>query len=221
MKPRITRGTATTPDGTQLELIEHDGDFVLNAGGLALMSTRLHHSEEELARLACVGLPDGAEVLVGGLGMGYTLRAALDLVPKDARVIQSELMPEIVEWNRTHLGKFAGHPLDDPRVELSLGDVADDIRAARGRFAAILLDVDNGPSTIVEEKNAWLYTRPGLRALRTALAPGGRLAFWFVDDDPRFLKKLEANGFTAARHRVRARKGAGGAPHVIFVGRRR
>lgn len=220
MKPRVTIGRATSPDGTELELIEHDGSYVINADGLLLMSTRMVHSEQELARLACEGIGPGPRVLIGGLGCGYTLRATLDLLPQDGTVVQAELVPELVEWNRGPLAQFADHPLDDPRTELVVEDVAQVIRGARGAYDAIMLDVDNGPSAVVTNTNAWLYGSGGLQAIRRALKPGGVVAIWSAEDDRGFPELLEVNGLQASRRRVRSREGRKGPSYVIFVGRK-
>ena len=220
MKPRVTIGRATSPDGTELELIEHDGAYVINADGLLLMSTRMVHSEEELARLACEHVGSGARALIGGLGCGYTLRATLDLLPADGAVVQAELVPEIVAWNRGPLASFADHPLDDSRTELVVQDVSQIIRDASDEFDAIMLDVDNGPSAVVTNTNAWLYGNGGLQAIRRALKPGGVVAIWSAEDDHGFPRMLQANGLEARRHRVRSREGRKGPSYVIFVGRK-
>ena len=149
MKPWTTIDTALSPDGTLLELIEHDGEFVINADKLPLMTTRMHFSEVKLARLVCEKLKPGAKVMIGGLGMGYTLRAALDLLPKDGTAIQVELVPAVVRWNRGPLAGFADHPLDDPRTQIVQDDVVSVIREAQHEFDAIMLDVDNGPAPLV------------------------------------------------------------------------
>lgn len=211
---------ASAPDGTQLELIEHDGDFLISVDHVPLMSSRMHHSEEELARLACHQLGAQPRVLVGGLGFGYTLRAVLDLLPEDGRVIQVELVPEIVDWSRGPLASLAADPLGDPRVELITGDVADVIRSESGGLAAVVLDVDNGPSPLVTGNNAWLYSNAGLQCMWGALQPGASLAVWSRDEDRGFLQRLRASGFEASARKVQARKGRRGGHHIIFVGRR-
>ena len=211
---------AVSPDGTQLELVEHDGEYVIRADDLPLMSTRMHFSEVELARIVCTKLKPGARVMIGGLGLGYTLRSALDLIPKDGKVVQIELVPEVVEWNRGPLAEFTDHPLDDNRTELVEGDVAEAIRNAHNEFDAIMLDVDNGPSPVVDESNSWLYSDPGLQAIRRALKNGGSVAIWSADDEPKFPSRMRRNGFRADRHRVRTHKGKGGMRHIIFTGRK-
>ncbi len=214
MKPTVTIGTATTPDGSELKLVEHAGDYLLKLNGAPLMSTQLFHSEEELARLACSALPPGAKVLIGGMGLGYSLRAALDLLPADGRAVMVELVPEVVEWNRGPLGEFTGRPLDDPRVELVHADVAEVIRNRTDEFAAVMLDIDNGPSP------APLYTRKSLRALWRTLVPGGCAAIWSAEDVPGFPRRLQREGFRAFSHSVAPRKGRGGRRHTIFVARK-
>jgi spermidine synthase len=220
MKPWITVGEAVSPDGTRLELVEHDGEYVIRADDLPLMSTRMHFSEVELARIACKKLKPGAKVMIGGLGLGYTLRSALDLIPEDGKAVQVELVPEVVEWNRGPLADFAGRPLEDSRTELVKGDVAEVIRNAQNEYDAIMLDVDNGPSPLVDEQNSWLYTDPGLQAIRRALKNGGSVAIWSADDEPKFPARMRRNGFRADRHRVRTHKGKGGIRYVIFTGRK-
>ena len=220
MKPWITVGEAVSPDGTRLELVEHDGEYVIKADDLPLMSTRMHFSEVELARIVCKKLKPGAKVMIGGLGLGYTLRAALDLLPKDGKAVQVELVPEIVEWNRGPLAMFNDSPLEDPRTELVQGDVADVVRNARNKFDAIMLDVDNGPSPLVDERNSWLYTDQGLQAIRAALKNGGSVAIWSADDEPKLPGRMRRNGFRADRQWVRTHKGKGGIRHLIFTGRK-
>ena len=218
MKPWITVGKAISPDGTKLELVEHDGEFIIKADELPLMSTRMHPSEVELARVACGNLTRGSSVMIGGLGLGYTLRSALDLLPVNGTVLQVELVPEVIEWNNGPVAKFNGNPLKDPRTRLLLKDVAEVIKNSRNRFDAILLDVDNGPSPLVDERNGWLYTDAGLQAIRRALKNGATVAIWSANDEPKFPARLRRNGFAADRHRVPAHKGKGGIRHVIFTG---
>jgi spermidine synthase len=220
MKPWITVGEALSPDGTRLELVEHDGEYIIRADDLPLMSTRMHFSEIELARLVCNKLRPGAKVMIGGLGLGYTLRAALDLIPKDGKAVQVELVPEVIEWNKGPLAQFAEHPLDDKRTELVQNDVSKVIKNARNEYDSIMLDVDNGPSPLVSERNAWLYTDHGLGAIRSALKNGGRVAIWSADDEPRFVSRMKRNGFRAQKHEIQAHKGKGGIRHLIFTGRK-
>ena len=219
----IKRSTARAPDGTELSLWQRGAELVVRAGTLDLMSTRLHGSEELLAEHGCEGLGAGASVLIGGLGLGFTLRATLGLLAPSARVVVAELVPEIIDWVRGPVGGAA--LLDDPRVIIDARDVADVLREGKGRFDAILLDVDNGPSALTQASNQWLYTRAGIDAARRALRPGGRLAVWSAAEAPPFEALLGRAGFDARSVRVRAhRAGAGasgargsGARHVIFI----
>ncbi len=220
MKPWIKVGEALSPDGTRLELVEHDGEYIIKADDLPLMSTRMHFSEIELARLVCNRLKPGAKVMIGGLGLGYTLRAALDHLPKDGTAVQVELVPEVVEWNKGPLAPFADHPLDDKRSELVQGDVSKVLRQVRNEYDSIMLDVDNGPTALVNERNSWLYTDTGLQAIRSTLKNGGRVAIWSADDEPRFVSRMKRNGFRAEKHQIQAHKGKGGIRHVIFTGRK-
>lgn len=220
MKPWIAAGEAVSPDGTRLELVEHDGEYIIKADDLPLMSTRMHFSEVELARLVCTKLKSGAKVMIGGLGLGYTLRSTLNLIPKDAKAVQVELVPEVIEWNRGPLGPFADHPLNDKRTELVQDDISKVIKGARNEYDSIMLDVDNGPTPLVQERNSWLYTDSGLQAIRKALKNGGRVAIWSADDEPKFVSRMKRNGFRAQKHQIQAHKGKGGIRHVIFTGRK-
>ena len=219
MKPWEILGRALTPDGTSLELRRHDRDYVIHAEGYDLMTSRMHGSEDAMMSLACPHPQPGARVLVGGLGMGYTLRAALDLLPEDGEAVVGELIPEVVEWNHGLLGPLADHPLNDPRVEVVMGDVARVIRTSESRFDAILLDVDNGPGAPTQRGNSRLYTHAGLGAAHHALRPGGALAVWAIDDERGFERALRAAGFVPSTHLVTAH-GTRGKRHVVFVGKK-
>lgn len=220
MKPWEHLATAATPDGHSLELWRHDGDYAIRADGYDLMVSRAHQSEDVMTSLACPQPPAGACVLVGGLGMGYTLRATLDLLPADGAVVVSELIPEVVEWNRGPLGPLAAHPLDDPRTRVEERDVVEVIRGSADRFDAILLDVDNGPDAPTQMANARLYSETGLASIRRALRPRGALAVWSASTAPNFEPRLRKAGFTPSTHRVKAH-GRRGASHAVFVGQRR
>jgi spermidine synthase len=191
------------------------------ANGKSLMSSRMHGSEQALAALALrrMEVPDAC-VLVGGLGMGFTLRATLDLLPQDATVVVAELVPAVVEWNRGALGTLAGHPLRDPRVRVEMGDVADTLQSSSESFDAVLLDVDNGPDAFTAATNARLYNDAGLAAARAALKPGGVLAVWSAWEDRRFEQRLRYAGFVVHLERVRGRLKKGGPKHTIFLARR-
>lgn len=220
MKPLERLGETRAPDGTPLALTKRDDEYMILASGKPLMTSRLHGSEDALAILGCRGVPArGPHVLIGGLGMGFTLRAALDLLAKDARVVVAELVPAVVEWNRGPLGPLAGHPLDDPRVRVDLRDVGDVIRSSAAAFDAILLDVDNGPDAFTLAGNASLYGDEGIAAVRRALRPGGALAVWATEEDKRFVQRLRRAGFEASAERVRARAERGRSRHVIFLAR--
>ena len=220
MKPWEMLGTAITPDGSRLELRRHDGDYVIRAEGYDLMMSRAHGSEDAMMALACPNPQEGACVLIGGLGMGYTLAAVLALLPARATAVVGELVPEVIEWNRGPLGPLAGNPLDDPRTEVIQGDVAQIIRDSNGRFDAILLDVDNGPDALTQRGNGWLYTPAGLAACYRALRPGGALAVWSVGHDRTFEGRLRAAGYAPSTHPIAAH-GSKGRKHVVFLGRRK
>ncbi len=220
MKPRIKLGEARTPEGRLLELYEHDGHHEVIFEKRALMASRRHFSEQELARIVCEELPPKAKVMIGGLGIGYTLRRVLDFLPEGGRAIQVELMPELVEWNRGPMAFHADAPLEDPRTKLVMGDICEVIPRYDKVLAAILLDVDNGPTPLIRGQNQWLYSRPGLAAIHRALIPGGAVSVWAADDESHFLKTLESAGFRAERHITNARPNRKGGRHYIFVGRK-
>ncbi len=219
MNPWILIDEARTPHSNRLTLHRRGEELSIRIGGEVLMGSRTRGSEIALARLALEARSPGKgfRVLVGGLGCGYTLRAALDLLPDDAEVVVSELVPRVVAWNRGPLAHLAGRPLDDPRVQVVEGDIARLVRKASPDFDVILLDVDNGPSGLTEESNGWLYSREGLGRIRRALRPGGVAAVWSAGEDDRFTRRLQEAGFEVACHRVRAREGGKGPRHVIWV----
>ena len=221
MKPWQLLGESRTPDGVALTLTRHDREYVIMADGRSLMSSRMHGSEEALAALALRGrcTPDAC-VLVGGMGMGFTLRATLDLLPAAATVIVAELVPAIVEWNRGPLGPLAGHPLQDARVRVEIEDVGNVLHASADRFDAVLLDTDNGPDAFTASTNARLYADSGLSAARAALKRGGVLAVWSAWENRKFEQRLRYNGFTVAVERVRGRLKRGGPKHTIFLATR-
>ena len=220
MKAWELLGQTHAPDGTDMALTRRGNEYVILAGGRSLMSSRMHGSEEALATLTCgrVRRLDRPQVLIGGLGMGFTLRATLDLLPPDAAVVVAELVPAVVEWNRSSLGPLAGHPLKDKRVVVDVGDVAVTLRSNPGRFDAVLLDVDNGPAAFSASHNAGLYDDRGLAAARAALKIGGVLAVWSAWEDRRFEQRLRHGGFTVAVERLRGRLKKGGPRHTIFLG---
>ena len=222
MKPWELLGQARTPDGDDLTLTRHASEFVILANGKSLMSSRMHGSEEALATFACRTLQARAEprVLVGGLGMGFTLRATLDALPTDAVVVVAELLDAVVAWNRGPLGPLAGFPLKDRRVQVAVGDVAVALRSNPGRFDAVLLDVDNGPSAFSTLNNAGLYDNHGVALARGALTDGGVLAVWSARDDRKFEQRLRYAGFRVDVQHVRGRLKKGGPRHTIFVAQR-
>lgn len=220
MKPWETLSEARLPDGGLLTLVHHDGEYVIRAEGYDLMTSRARNSEQAMMALACPEPPPGACVLVGGLGMGYTLAATLERVDTASTVVVAELVPEVVEWNRGPMGDLAGRPIEDPRTEVFVGDVARVIKSSRDRFDAILLDVDNGPESLTDRGNYAIYTPAGLAAARRALRPGGALAIWSVGADATAERRLKAAGFEPSEHRLPAH-GKRGRSHVVYVGRRR
>lgn len=221
MKPIRLLDRATTPDGTPLTLHEHDGTISIRVGAVELMSTRQHHSEERLAQLACAGLQARrrAAVLIGGLGLGFTLRETLRHVAADATVVVAELIPAVIAWNRDPAHGLAADVIDDPRVEVVAADVADVLGGSRGRFDCIMLDVDNGASGLTSSANERLYAAKGLGAARAALAPHGRLAVWSAEADPAFVVRMEKAGFAVDVVKARTHP-TGGSWNWIFVGTR-
>jgi spermidine synthase len=221
MIPRNRIGTALIP-GTAIELqLYQSGElFSIKIPGRGdLMNSRMHGSEQALADLARdkIGHIKNPRVLIGGLGMGFTLAAALKTVGPDGQVVVAELVPEVVEWNRTLIGAPAGHPLKDPRASVYVGDVADLIRQPAGGFDAILMDVDNGPEALVRRENDWLYSAPGLQATRAALRPRGVLAVWSATADRAFSTRLRQAGFQVQEHVVRPHRAGKGPRHVIWI----
>lgn len=220
MNPWNLLGKTTTPGGDEMALMHRPGEHLILAGGKPLMSSRMHGSEEALAEVACrhARTLEAPTVLVGGLGMGFTLRATLDVLPPAATVVVAELVAGVVDWNRGPLGPLAGHPLKDRRVVVEVTPVEHLLRATKARFDAVLLDVDNGPSAFTTLGNEWLYGDAGLAATKRALTVGGTLAVWSAHEDRRFEQRLKYAGFTVSVQRVRARLKQGGPRHVIFVG---
>jgi spermidine synthase len=215
--------TASIPDqGGELGLYQRGADYFIKiVGGQDLMNTRAHASEDALGALACNGLTEkpAARVLIGGLGMGFTLAAALKKLAADAEVVIAEIVPGVVEWNRGVLGPFAGRPLDDPRTQVHTVDVRVLLEKERAAFDAIVLDVDNGPDGLTRASNQWLYSKAGLSVLFGALRRGGALAIWSAGPDRAFTKRLRAAGFVIEEMGVRAHAGKG-ARHVIWIARR-
>jgi spermidine synthase len=208
--------------GAELRLYRRGGEFSIRLEGRELMNSRVHGSEEAFGELACERIADrpGARVLVGGLGMGFTLAAALSKLGPDADVVVSELVPEVVSWSRGVLGELAEYPLRDPRVTVRAIDVAQLLKQERSRYDAILLDVDNGPEALPQSGNSWLYGRAGLAAALAALRAEGLLAVWSAGPDPAFSERLRAVGFEVEEVEVRARGYTRGTRHTIWIARR-
>ncbi len=219
MIPWQELGRARVPNG-DLVLSRRGDEYAIRLRGAELMNSRMHQSEDQLATRGCAGFGarSGMRVLIGGLGMGFTARAALDVLAPDARVVIAELLPEVIEWNRGPLAHLAGAPLEDPRVEVVQGDVGAIIARSKGAFHAILLDVDNGPDAFTAPGNASLYGVPGLQRARRALAPAGRLGVWSVDDDRAFTGRLRGVGFDVDLHKIPPRAGHG-SNHIVWIAR--
>ena len=207
----------------ELTLSQRNDDFAIRIPGQPgdLMNSRMHHSEDRLAEIGCAGIDENepARILVGGLGMGFTLAAVLKIVGSAAEVIVAELVPAVVDWNRGSLGECAGRPLQDERTHVYPGDVADLLKQGSDQFDAILLDVDNGPEAMTHSENEWLYSAAGLQRIFEKLRPGGSVAIWSARADPVFAKRLEKSDFNVQMRKVRARPGKG-SRHTIFVAQR-
>ena len=219
MKPRERIATARTPDGGEMALYQHDRDFSIMISGEDLMHSRRHESELELARLGCAHLAGrkAPSILIGGLGMGYTLRQALDMLSSHAHVVVGELLTAVVEWNREFLGKLNGQPLEDERVDLQTGDVVELIAGTKNRFDAILLDIDNGPDAMTDSGNRRLYGHEGIWACRRALREQGCLAVWSAKPSKKFEQLLMSCSFHVRRFRVPAHKGKKSQAHFVWV----
>ena len=220
MRPWELLGETRTPDGEDMRLTRQGSEYVILASGKPLMSSRMHGSEEALAAFGCreARTRESPCVLIGGLGMGFTLRATLDVLPPDATVVVAELVPAVVDWNRGPLGSLADHPLKDRRVTIEIGDVAATLRSSTRRFDAVLLDVDNGPAAFTASHNTRLYDDDGLAAVRRSLKDDGVLAVWSAWEDRKFEQRLRHAGFAVQVERVRARLKKGGPRHPIFIG---
>ena len=204
------------PDQTELVLARRGSEWVVRAAGRVLMSSRTHGSEETLAIYALERVAEPSTVLVGGLGLGFTLRATLDRVPRTTRVTVAELIPKLAEWNRVHLAHLASAPLDDKRTQLYAGDVYDCLTRGPASYDLVLLDVDNGPSALAHPRNNRLYSEHGVRICWAALRPGGVIAVWSAGPDERYAKRLEEMGFFVEVKSTAARPGAG-ARDTLFI----
>lgn len=221
MNQWIELGRTKIPnDEGELRLSRRGDEYSIRLSGVRgeLMNSRVHGSEEALSELGCAHLSDldSAHVLVGGLGMGFTLAAALKMVAKTATVTVAELIPAVVEWNNGPLGECAGRPLDDARTDIYMGDVAQLFREAKPTFDCVLLDVDNGPEGLTQSDNHWLYSIEGVGAIYKTLKPGGVLAIWSAGPDPMFVIRLKKAKFKVSVRTVRARPGKG-SRHTIFL----
>jgi spermidine synthase len=220
MVPWKLLDTATMPDGGgDLRLMQRGAEFSIMSGSIELMNSRLSGSEEALATISCeriTGRPQ-PHILIGGLGMGFTLRAALGELGPKAKVTVAELVPSVVEWAKGPMADLSAASLADPRVGIHLGDVGDLIRSAAGAYDAILLDVDNGPEGLTRAANDMLYDLRGLAQARRALRAGGVLAVWSSAPNPAFTQRLRKAGYRVEEIRVRPRAGRGGARHIIWT----
>ena len=208
----------STPDGHKLELYRRDGDFYIYLDGQELMSSRMHSSEEALARLACPGLRPGSRVLIGGLGLGFTLKAALDELPSQAVVVVAELFPCVAGWHCDHLGEL-GAPVRDPRVRVVERDVYALANPGGKPWNVILLDTDNGPEALCVDGNHKLYSQRGIERLRDSLVPGGVLGVWSTYADSAFTKRLRKAALETRTETVRAHRGKG-SRYTIFLARK-
>jgi len=210
-------GEARTPNGAVIALYRHDGSYLIRADGVELMSTRRHLSEDRLAEVACAPLRDvpRVRVLIGGLGLGFTLRAALRLLRPDAEVVVAELLAEVIAWNADPRYDLSVEALSDPRVRVVHDDVTAVLRASPGAFDAIMLDTDNGPDGMLISENAALYAARGVASTVAALRPGGSIVYWSVGDDPGFVSALRKSGLTVTTLRVRAHDTAG-PMHTLY-----
>jgi spermidine synthase len=213
-------GQAVSRDGTVLKLVRRSDEYIILANGKSLMSSRMHGSEEALATLACQKARTLAQpsVLVGGLGMGFTLRATLDVLPASATVLVTEIVPAVVDWNRGPLAELAREPLTDSRVRVNVDDVAVTLASSPDQFDAVLLDVDNGPAGFSASSNDMLYDDRGIAAAFAALKMNGVLAVWSAREDRKFEQRLRHGRFNVEVQHVRARLDKGGPRHTIFLG---
>lgn len=224
MKPWIELGTAQIPnEGGELKLARREQEFSIRLSGIRgeLMNSRAYNSEQQLAVLGCEHIKqiEQAKVVVGGMGMGFTLAAALATVPASATVIVADLIPEVVEWNRGPLGECAGNPLDDRRTQVHIGDVGELLVERHQIYDAVLLDVDNGPEGLTHSDNNWLYSIEGISEIYNSLHPEGVLAVWSASPDSLFTTRLKKAGFKVELRTVRERPGKG-SRHTIFLAKK-
>ncbi|GAA0858117.1 hypothetical protein [Aliiglaciecola litoralis] len=225
MIPWVHLGTAQIPNnGGELKFSQRGDEFSIRLSGIRgeLMNSRVFNSEKELAQLGCAYIKStaNAQVLVGGLGMGYTLAETLKVVNDSAQVTVAELIPEVVKWNQGPLGDCAKNPLKDPRTQVHIGDVKELLVTRQPTFDAILLDVDNGPEGLTHADNNWIYSVSGLEDIYQTLRPNGMLAIWSAGPDYLFSVRLKNAGYDVDTRVVRARKGKG-SHHTIFLARKK
>src|SRR5215217_1064334 len=222
MKPYERLGEARTPDGTVLALYRHDGAYLIRADGVELMSTRRHLSEDRLAEVACAPIRDRprARVLIGGLGLGFTLRAALRQLRADAEVVVAELVSEVIAWNADPRYDLSADAMRDPRTRVVNDDVIDVLRANASGFDAIMLDTDNGPDGMLMTENAPLYSARGIALTMAALRADGVIAYWSVGEDRSFVGALQRAGLRIETLHVRAHD-TSGPMHSLYVATRR
>jgi len=220
MNPWIHLDTAQIPGGGELKLMQRGQDYSIMSGRIELMNSRLYGSEVALFKLAWARLAaaKAPRVLIGGLGMGFTLRAALAELPRDAQVVVAELVPEVIAWASGHLAPLYGDSLADPRGRIVQGDVADRLDEARPPYDMILMDVDNGPDGLNRDANDALYGLRGLTNLKRAVRPGGVVAVWSAGPDDKFARRFAHAGFTVTEHKVGAAPSGKGPKHVIWIG---
>ena len=220
MIPLVHLDTAQVPDGGgELRLMQRGDEFMIMLGSTSLMTSRRSGSEETLATVVCDRLKSrrAPRILIGGLGMGFTLRAALEALGLEAQIVVAELVPAVVAWAKGPMAEVFGGSLTDPRVTIEEKDVGKVIAAAPLAYDAILLDVDNGPEGLTRKANDALYGRDGLRAARVALRPRGMLAVWSSGPDSKFTQRLKQSGFEAEEVKARANGVRGGAWHMIWL----
>ncbi|WP_306521470.1 hypothetical protein [Gemmatimonas sp.] len=218
MKPLERLGEAKTPDGTMLQLYRHDGAYLIRADGVELMSTRRHLSEDKLAEVACAPLKTrrGVRVLIGGLGLGFTLREALRHLGPDAEVVVAELVAEVIAWNANPDYALSAEAMTDPRVRIVHDDVSNVLRKNAGGFDAIMLDTDNGPEGMIMKENSRLYAVRGIANTMAALRAGGTITYWSVGDDPDFERSLKNAGLEVKVMKVRAHA-TSGPFHTLYI----
>jgi len=224
MIPWVQLGKAQIPNnGGELTFSQRDEEFSIRLSGIRgeLMNSRVYNSEKELSQMGCAHIQatEIANVLVGGLGMGYTLSEALRMVSDRSQVTVAELIPQVVEWNQGPLGKCANNPLNDPRTSVHIGDVKELLTTHQPTFDAILLDVDNGPEGLTHSDNNWIYSLQGLQDIYKVLRPKGMLAIWSAGPDYLFTKRLKKAGYDVSTRIARARKGKG-SKHTIFLAKK-